>query len=209
MESTFFKRVAVLISGRGTNLQALINFTTDKSTGCPARIVLVISNKANAFGLNRAHAAGIPTKVVKQSHFPEREAFDNALTNALEAYNVNLVCLAGFMRILTPKFVQKWKGKCISIHPSLLPLFPGTKTYKQALESGAQIHGSTVHFVDEGLDTGAIILQDSIPIYPNDTELTLEARTKILEHILYPRALEAILKGQVYLDPNGNAIWKN
>lgn len=192
------KRVGVLISGNGSNLQALIDATRDTSSGANAEIVLVLSNKSDAFGLQRAEKAGIPNKTISHLEFKSsanpREEFDRALTAELERHQVDIVCLAGFMRILSTQFVRRWRGKLINIHPSLLPKYPGLHAQKQALDAKPRdaVSGCTVHFVDEGVDTGAIICQETVPIHHDDTEDTLSERIHVAEHYTFPHALRLL-----------------
>lgn len=192
------KRVGVLISGNGSNLQALIDATRDTAFGANAEIVVVLSNKSSAFGLQRAQSAGIPHKTISHLDFKScanpREAFDRALTTELEKQQVDLVCLAGFMRILSEEFVRHWKGKLINIHPSLLPKYPGLHAQKQALDAKPRdtVSGCTVHYVDEGVDTGAIICQEIVPIHHDDTEDTLSERIHKAEHYTFPHALRLL-----------------
>lgn len=179
------KRVAVLISGRGTNLQALLNAEQDAY-----EIVLAVSNVPGAAGLDRAREAGV--EALTLDHRPygkDREAFERDLDNLLVLRNVEIVALAGFMRVLTPYFVRAWSGRLVNIHPSLLPKFPGTKTHERALEAGEKEHGATVHLVVEEVDAGEIIGQASMPILPGDTPETLAHRVLALEHKLYPECL--------------------
>lgn len=201
------KRVGVLISGSGSNLQALIDATHNTPMGMCSEIVHVISNKAEVFGLERAAKANISTTVICNKDFPTREEFDDALHAQLVKQNIEIVCLAGFMRILTPAFVQKWKGKLINIHPSLLPKFRGYKAQKEALESGDTETGCTVHFVDENVDTGANIVQEIVPIIPGDTVDSLTARILKVEHIAFPKALRLVASGYVKLNVKGEAEW--
>lgn len=195
------KRVGVLISGTGSNLQALIEATRDSAFGSHAEVVLVISNKDNVLGLKRAADAGIPHKVISHLTFKDspspREAFDRAMTAELEAHNVDLICLAGFMRILSAEFVRRWKGNLVNIHPSLLPKYPGLHAQQQALDATPRdTHsGCTVHYVDEGVDTGAIICQEMVPILDGDTEDSLTQRIHKAEHYAYPRALRSLATG--------------
>lgn len=189
------KRVAVLISGNGSNLQALIDGSKSSHFGMNADITLVISNKADAYGVERAKLANIPCVVIKHKDFENREAFDEAISNELSNFSIDVVCLAGFMRILSPTFIKKWKGKLINIHPSLLPKFPGLNAQRQALEAKETYSGCTVHFVDEGVDTGAIILQETVPVFANDTVETLSDRIHIAEHKGYPKALKLLANG--------------
>lgn len=195
------KRVGVLISGTGSNLQALINATRDSAFGANAEIVLVISNKDNVLGLKRATDAGIAHKVISHLSFKDserpREAFDQAMTAELEAHNVDLICLAGFMRILSAEFVRRWKGNLVNIHPSLLPKYPGLHAQQQALDATPRDShsGCTVHFVDEGVDTGAILCQELVPILADDTEDSLTQRIHKAEHYAYPRVLRLLANG--------------
>ena len=167
-------KIAVLISGRGSNLQALIDAA--QKPDYPARIACVISNKPDTKGLECARDAKIPTEVIDHKKFASREAFEHALDAKLEEYDVQLVCLAGFMRLLTPWFVDRWRDRLINIHPSLLPSFPGLDTHKRALEARVKEAGCTVHFVRAEMDHGPIILQAIVPVMPGDTEETLAAR---------------------------------
>ena len=189
------KRVAILISGRGSNMTALIEAAEAKDY--PAEIVLVISNRPDAPGLARARAAGVATAVVDHTRFgDEREAFEHALDGELRKSRIDLVCLAGFMRLLTPWFVTRWSGRMLNIHPSLLPQFKGLHTHRRALEVGMKRHGATVHFVVPEMDSGPIVAQDSVAVREGDTEETLAARVLELEHQLYPRALRAVAEGR-------------
>jgi phosphoribosylglycinamide formyltransferase 1 len=188
------KRVAILISGRGSNMTALIEAAEAKDY--PAEIVLVISNRPDAPGLARARSAGVATAVVDHTRFgDEREAFEHALDGELWKNRIDLVCLAGFMRLLTPWFVTRWSGRMLNIHPSLLPQFKGLHTHRRALEAGMKRHGATVHFVVPEMDSGPIVAQDSVAVREGDTEETLAARVLELEHQLYPRALRAVAEG--------------
>lgn len=190
-------KVGVLISGRGSNLQALIDVCVDPQF--PAEIVLVISNKRDAQGLERAVKAGLPTRVIEHTSFSSREAFDAALDVALRAAKVELVCLAGFMRFLTPGFVEAWHDKLINIHPSLLPAFRGLHTHERVLEAGVRFHGCTVHFVRSELDNGPSIVQAKVPVLPGDDVETLAARVLQVEHRCYPLALKLIAEGRVQI----------
>ena len=187
------RRTAVLISGRGSNLQALIEAAGHADF--PAEIVLVLSNEADAAGLGRAEAVGIPTRVVPHRDYAERAAFEAALTACLEEASVELVCLAGFMRILTEGFVARWDGRLINIHPSLLPAFPGLDTHARALEAGVKLHGCSVHLVSGELDGGPIIGQAAVPVLPDDDEAALAARVLAAEHRLYPICLKLLAEG--------------
>jgi phosphoribosylglycinamide formyltransferase 1 len=188
------KRVAILISGRGSNMTALIEAA--KAKDYPAEIALVVSNRPDAAGLHRARAAGIPTAVIDHIQFGgNREAFERALDRKLSEHRIDLVCLAGFMRLLTPWFVNRWSGRMLNIHPSLLPQFKGLDTHRRALAAGVLRHGATVHFVVPEMDAGPIVLQDSVAVLENDTEQALAARVLELEHQIYPRALRAVAQG--------------
>jgi len=185
------KRVAILISGRGTNMAALI--AAAKADDYPAEIVLVISNRPEAAGLARARAEGIATAVVDHTIYgKDREAFERALQAVLEAHRIELVCLAGFMRLMSPWLVERWHGRMINVHPALLPAFKGLDTHRRALAAGAKTHGATVHLVVPEMDSGPIILQEGIPIAAGDTEETLAARVLEVEHRIYPLALKRV-----------------
>ncbi|MBX9725773.1 MAG: phosphoribosylglycinamide formyltransferase [Rickettsiales bacterium] len=186
-------KTAVLISGHGSNLQALIDACAVPDF--PAEITLVISNVANVKGLERASAASIPSIVIPHGNYPNREAFDNALDAALARYDIELVCLAGFMRVLSDNFTRQWAGKLINIHPSLLPKYKGLNTHARALEAGDSEHGATVHWVTPELDSGEIIVQKSIPILAGDTPELLKQRVHVLEHMLYPESLRQVASG--------------
>lgn len=190
------KRVAVLISGRGSNMAALIEAAKDKSY--PAEIVLVLSNKADAGGLVTARDNGIATEIVDHTQFgKDRVAFDAAMQSKLEAHRVDLVCLAGFMRLLSPGFVGLWQNRMLNIHPALLPAFKGLDTHARALTEGAKIHGATVHFVVAEMDAGPIIMQGAVAVRPDDTEAALAARVLAVEHRIYPSALKLVAEGRV------------
>jgi phosphoribosylglycinamide formyltransferase-1 len=190
------KRVAVLISGRGSNMAALIEAAKDPAY--PAEIALVVSNEPAAEGLQRAAAEGVPTAIVDHRQFGKnREAFERALQAVLERHRIDLICLAGFMRILTPWFVQRWEGRMLNIHPSLLPEFKGLDTHARALAAGAKQHGATVHFVVPETDSGPIIAQAAVPVLPGDTEATLAARVLGVEHQIYPLALKLVAQERV------------
>uniref|UniRef100_A0A452RIX4 Trifunctional purine biosynthetic protein adenosine-3 n=1 Tax=Ursus americanus TaxID=9643 RepID=A0A452RIX4_URSAM len=198
-------RVAVLISGTGSNLQALIDSTREPSS-C-AHIVVVISNKAAVAGLDKAERAGIPTRVINHKLYKSRVEFDTAIDQVLEEYSTDIVCLAGFMRILSGPFVRKWDGKMLNIHPSLLPSFKGSNAHEQALEAGVTVTGCTVHFVAEDVDAGQIILQESVPVKRGDTVATLSERVKLAEHRIFPAALQLVASGAVRLGQNGKIHW--
>ncbi len=189
------KKVAILISGRGSNMSALIEAA--RAPDYPAEIVGVLSNRAAAPGLAIAAADGIATASLAQSKFPSRDMFEDVMTQILESWDVDIVCLAGFMRILGDDFVNRWAGRMINIHPSLLPLYKGLHTHERALADGATIHGCTVHFVTPGLDEGAPILQAEVPVLPGDTPETLAARILVEEHRIYPQALRLLASGQL------------
>ena len=197
-------KLAVLISGSGTNLQALIDACAEADY--PARISLVISNRENAGGLERAKAAGLPTLVIRHTKFAKRDDFDRALTEALEPANVDLICLAGFMRVLGHNFVDHWRDRLINIHPALLPSFKGLHTHKRALEAGVRITGCTVHYVRAEVDVGPIVAQAAVPVLPGDTEDSLAQRVLEQEHRIYPLAVELIARGQVKVDGGGGQI---
>ena len=196
------KRVAVLISGRGSNMTALIEAA--KAADYPAEIALVVSNRPEAPGLIRAREQGITTAVVDHKLFgDDREAFERALDDALAAHRIDIVCLAGFMRLLSPWFVQRWRGKMLNIHPALLPQFKGLHTHRRVLEAGVKRHGATVHFVVPEVDAGPIVEQDSIAVREGDTEDTLAARVLEIEHRIYPRALRALAEGRASIASSG------
>jgi phosphoribosylglycinamide formyltransferase-1 len=188
-------RVGVLASGRGSNLAALIEAASDPAY--PAEIVLVVVNIAGAGALARAEAAGIPTRLIEHRTFATRAGFDAALDGTLREAGVELVCLAGFMRLLTPGFVAAWRDRLINIHPSLLPAFPGLDTHARALAAGVKISGCTVHFVRQETDSGPIIAQGAVPVLTGDTADTLAARVLQAEHKLYPLALRLVAEGKV------------
>jgi phosphoribosylglycinamide formyltransferase-1 len=188
-------KVGVLISGRGSNLQSLL--TACALPGFPAQIACVISNKGDAKGLDHARAANIPVLVVPHRDYADRPSFEAALDAALEQYQVQLVCLAGFMRILTPWFVERWRDRLINIHPSLLPAFPGLDTHQKAIDYGAKLTGCTVHFVRAEMDHGPIIVQAAVPVLSDDDEHTLASRVLQAEHQVYPAALRLIAENRV------------
>lgn len=189
------KRTAVLISGRGSNMGALISAAMAPSY--PAEIALVISNRPDAKGLERAADFGIATAVVDHTGFSgDREAFEKAIDAVLKEHRIDLVVLAGFMRILTPYLVNAWSGRMINIHPALLPSFKGLATHERALEEGVKLHGATVHFVSAEMDDGPIIVQGAVPVLDQDTPDTLAARVLEVEHKIYPKALELVAAGK-------------
>ncbi len=189
------RRTAVLISGSGSNLQALLDATA--LPGSSAEIVLIVSNRADAFGLERARRAGVPARVIPHRGYPDRASFDAAVDAALRDAGVELVCLAGFMRLLTAPFVEAWRDRMLNIHPSLLPSFRGADAHVQALMAGVRVSGCTVHLVRPEMDTGPILLQGLVPVLPDDTVETLSRRTLEVEHVCYPRALELLASGRV------------
>jgi phosphoribosylglycinamide formyltransferase-1 len=191
-------RTAILISGRGSNMRSLIAAATDPAF--PAEIVLVVSNVGNAEGLKHAANAGIATKVIPHKAFVSREAFDAAIDAALAETDIEIVCLAGFMRILSDWFARRWEGRLLNIHPSLLPSFKGVHVHEQVLQAGARISGCTVHFVVPELDAGPIIAQAAVPVELGDTPDTLAVRVLAEEHKLYPEALKLLAEGKVRLE---------
>jgi len=192
------RRVAILISGRGSNMVSLIEAAS--AADFPAQIALVLSNRPDAAGLKRARQAGIATAVVDHKAHPTREDFERAVDAELASHHIAFICLAGFMRVLTDGFVERWTGRMINIHPSLLPLYRGTQTHRRALEDGVLVHGCTVHFVVPELDAGPIIAQAAVPVVPGDTAESLAARVIVQEHLLYPKALRMICDGTARLD---------
>ncbi|WP_374304468.1 phosphoribosylglycinamide formyltransferase [Ferrovibrio sp.] len=191
------KPVAVLISGRGSNLRALIEAA--QAADYPARIALVLSNKADAEGLDIAKAAGIETAVI-ESRGKERAAFDAEMHALLQSQGIELICLAGFMRLLTPDFVQAWYGRMINIHPSLLPAFKGTQVHERVVASGVRVTGCTVHFVSPEMDEGPIILQATVPVPPDATPQSVAAAVLEQEHALYPQALKLLAEGKLVIE---------
>jgi phosphoribosylglycinamide formyltransferase-1 len=194
------KRYVILISGRGSNMQALID------AKLPGTCAAVISNRPDAAGLAWAAARGVPTAAVDHKAYPSRDAFDAALADEIDRRGADLVLLAGFMRVLTDAFVQRFAGRLVNIHPSLLPVFPGLRTHEAALEAGVRVHGCTVHFVTPTLDCGPIIVQAAVPVLPGDDADTLAARVLAQEHIVYPQAARGILEGRCCLE-NGRVVW--
>ena len=200
------KNIVILISGRGSNMEAVVRAA--QAEQWPARIAAVISNRADAQGLVFAAEHGIATAVVANKDYASREQFDAALQAVIDGFVPDLVVLAGFMRILTPPFVEHYAGRMLNIHPSLLPLFPGMATHRQALEAGVTEHGATVHFVTAELDHGPAVASSVVPVLPGDTEESLSARVLVQEHLLYPRAIRLFIDdklsvehGQVRVDP--------
>ena len=196
-------RTAILISGRGSNMRSLI---AAADPAFPAEIVLVISNIGSAEGLKHAANAGIATKVIPHKPFPSREAFDAEIDAALHEAGVEIVCLAGFMRILSDWFARRWEGRLLNIHPSLLPSFKGVHVHEQVLQAGVRVSGCTVHFVVPELDAGPIVAQATVPVEPGDTPDTLAARVLQVEHKLYPEALKLLAEGKIRLE-NGRVAF--
>jgi len=192
------KRVGILISGRGSNMSSLI--AAAAKPGFPAEIVTVISNRPAAEGLTRAAEAGIATVALDHKAYADRLAFDAALDEALKAAEVDIVCLAGFMRLLTPEFTKSWQGRMINIHPALLPSFKGLHTHERALDEGVKIHGCTVHFVTAEMDVGPIIMQAAVPVMEEDTPSTLGARVLAQEHVIYPAALRLVCEDRARIE---------
>jgi phosphoribosylglycinamide formyltransferase-1 len=192
------RKVAVLISGRGSNMQALVRACAEPDY--PAEIVLVLSNQADAAGLDFAREAGIATAVVPHRDFPDRAAFDAAMDAGIRKHGAELVCLAGFMRLLDPAFVAAWRDRMLNVHPALLPSFKGLDTHRRVLEAGVKIAGCTVHFVRSDMDTGPIIAQAAVPVLPGDTEEALAAHILEQEHVIYPMALRLVAEGRVTVE---------
>jgi phosphoribosylglycinamide formyltransferase-1 len=194
------KKIVILISGRGSNLEALLK------AKLPCQVAAVISNRADAQGLEIAREYSIPTAVISHKDFPDRASFDTALAAAIDVYTPHLVVLAGFMRILTDGFVQHYAGRLINIHPSLLPAYPGIDTHERALQDGVKVHGCTVHFVTPSLDHGPIIIQAAVPVLCDDTPQTLADRVLREEHRVYPQAIRWLCNSQVWLDGNSRVV---
>lgn len=194
------KKIVILISGRGSNMQAIVHAA--KQQQWPAQIAAVISNRADAAGLEFAQQLGIPTAVVVSKQFPNRESFDAALQAKIDEFSPDLVVLAGFMRILTPAFVSHYANRIINIHPSLLPSFVGLATHQQAIDAGVKFHGATVHFVTAELDHGPIIEQAVVPVLADDTEDSLSHRVLEQEHIIYPKAVRLFVEGKLQVEGN-------
>jgi len=193
-------RVAVLISGRGSNMEALIGACRDKKF--PAEIVLVVSNRPKAKGLDVARKAGIRTEVVDHKAFDTRDAFEDTVHEILKEARIELICLAGFMRVLNPSFVNRWRDRILNIHPSLLPTFKGLHTHERALEAGVRFTGCTVHFVRPEMDDGPIVVQAAVPVTADDTPDTLADKVLKFEHIIYPEALRLVADGQARVSGN-------
>ncbi|MBB5457668.1 phosphoribosylglycinamide formyltransferase [Paraburkholderia sp. Cpub6] len=192
------KKLVILISGRGSNMEAIVRACA--SEGWPARVAAVIANRPDAAGLAFAASHGIATAVVDHRQYPDRDSFDAALAEQIDAFAPDLVALAGFMRVLTERFVDHYAARMLNVHPSLLPSFPGLKTHQQALDAGVRFHGASVHFVTSKLDHGPIVLQSAVPVEAGDTAQTLAARVLATEHIIYPRAVRWFVEGRLALD---------
>jgi phosphoribosylglycinamide formyltransferase-1 len=188
-------RLAVLASGRGSNLGAILDAC--RGDEFPARVAVVVSDRERAAALERARAEGVDAVFLDPKAYGDRTAYDHALVAALDRYRPGLVCLAGFMRLLGPAFVDAWAGRLMNIHPSLLPAFPGLHPHRQVLQYGVKVSGATVHFVDDGVDTGPVILQAAVPVLPGDTEDSLSARILAEEHRLYPEAIRLFAEGRL------------
>lgn len=188
-------RLGVLVSGGGTNLQAILDACARREIA--ASVAVVVSDKPEAYALARAREAGVPTAVIEKKRFASREDFDAGLVAILREHGVDLVCLAGFMRLLTPVAIRAFPERILNIHPSLLPAFPGLDVQRKAIEHGARFSGCTVHVVDEGCDTGPIVIQAIVPVAPDDTPETLAARILVQEHRIYPRAIRFFAEGRV------------
>src|SRR5882724_3819477 len=193
------RRVAILISGRGSNMAALIKAAREEDF--PAEVALVISNRADAGGLEKARTSGVPTATIESKSFgKDRSAFEAALQSALDQHSIDLICLAGFMRLFTAEFVQRWYGRMLNIHPSLLPSFPGLDPHRQALNAGVKITGATVHFVIPETDAGPILMQGAVAVRDDDTPDTLAARILLIELRIYPDALRLVASGRIRLE---------
>jgi phosphoribosylglycinamide formyltransferase-1 len=197
-------KIVVLISGSGSNLQAIIDQIDAGEIN--AKIAAVISNRADAYGLQRAKKAGIATEILEHTRFDSREAFDESLAKRIDAYQPDLIVLAGFMRILSNAFVEKYPGKIINIHPSLLPKYKGLHTHKRAIEAGDKQHGASVHFVIPELDAGTVIMQGIVPVKIDDNEATLSQRVHQIEHIIYPKTIKWLLDGSLKLTADRHII---
>jgi phosphoribosylglycinamide formyltransferase-1 len=191
-------RTAVLISGRGSNLLALLRACAEP--GFPAEIVLVLSNQPDAPGLAHAESYGVPTAAIDHRGYADRDAFERAMDEPLERAQVELICLAGFMRLLTPAFVERWWDRILNMHPALLPAFRGLDTHRRAIRAGVRFAGCTVHFIRPAMDEGPIVVQAAVPVLPDDTEDTLAARVLEVEHRCYPLALRLVADGRASVD---------
>jgi phosphoribosylglycinamide formyltransferase-1 len=190
--------VGVLISGRGSNLQAIID--ASERGEILAKVAVVVSNKPDAYGLERAKKHNVPTAVFEPKNFPDKNTYELEVVKTLKEHKIDLVCLAGYMRMVGPVLLEHYQGRMLNIHPALLPSFPGLHAQKQALDHGAKISGVTVHFIDEGCDTGAIILQAAVPVLEDDTEETLSARILEQEHKIYPQAIKLFAEGKLKIE---------
>jgi phosphoribosylglycinamide formyltransferase 1 len=189
------KSIVILLSGRGSNMEAIVQRCA--AEGWPARVAAVVSNRPDAGGLKFAAAHGIATAVVDHKRFADRETFDAELARVIDGFSPDLVVLAGFMRILTPAFVQRYEGRLLNIHPSLLPSFPGLHTHRRALEAGCKVVGATVHFVTAELDHGPIVMQSAVPVRPGDDEQALSSRVLATEHVIYPLSVRWFVEGRL------------
>jgi len=192
------KKLVILISGRGSNMEAIVRACSREQW--PAQVAAVIANRPDAAGLAFAASQGIATAVVDHRQFPDRDSFDAALAREIDGFAPDLVVLAGFMRVLTPGFVDRYAGRMLNVHPSLLPSFPGLKTHQQALDAGVRLHGASVHFVTSQLDHGPIVIQSAVPVLDGDDAAALAARVLTTEHVIYPRAVRWFVEGRVALD---------
>ena len=192
------KKLVILISGRGSNMEAIVRACARE--GWPAHVAAVIANRPDAAGLAFAASQRIATAVVDHRQFPDRESFDAALAREIDGFAPDLVVLAGFMRVLTPAFVDRYAGRMLNVHPSLLPSFPGLKTHQQALDAGVRLHGASVHFVTSQLDHGPIVVQSAVPVQAGDDAATLAARVLATEHVIYPRAVRWFVEERLSLD---------
>jgi phosphoribosylglycinamide formyltransferase 1 len=192
------KKIVILISGRGSNMEAIVRACANE--GWAAQVAAVIANRPDAAGLAFAASHGIATAVVDHRRFPDRDSFDAALAEQIDGFTPDLVVLAGFMRVLTAGFVDRYAGRMMNVHPSLLPSFPGLKTHQQALDAGVRLHGASVHFVTSQLDHGPIVAQAAVPVEAGDTPATLAERVLATEHIIYPRAVRWFVEGRLALD---------
>jgi phosphoribosylglycinamide formyltransferase 1 len=192
------KKLVILISGRGSNMEAIVRACSNEAW--PAQVAAVIANRPDAAGLAFAASHGIATAVVDHRQFPDRERFDAALAELIDSFSPDLVILAGFMRVLTPGFVDHYAGRMLNVHPSLLPSFPGLKTHQQALDAGVRLHGASVHFVTSQLDHWPIVAQAAVPVQAGDTPAMLAERVLATEHIIYPRAVRWFVEGRLALD---------
>ena len=192
------KKLVILISGRGSNMEAIIRACSREEW--PAQVAAVIASRPDAAGLAFAASRGIATAVVDHRQFPDRESFDAALARQIDAFTPDLVALAGFMRVLTPGFVDRYAGRMLNVHPSLLPSFSGLKTHQQALDAGVRLHGASVHFVTSQLDHGPIVVQSAVPVLNGDDAAALAERVLATEHIIYPRAVRWFVEGRLALD---------